>query len=63
MNAETAQVCECDFDRDFHRALNARRGDSGDRCRNDAADHMNGWPGGVISSPALCMGCLFGCAE
>lgn len=33
-----------------------------DGCPREAADHMNGWPGGVVASPALCMACLFGCA-
>ena len=50
--------CECDFDPAFHRAKNARTGHTGDRCQNAPADHGN-----VRSSPALCMGCLFGCAE
>lgn len=52
--------CECDFDPEFHRALNQRlgRGDNDSRCHNEAADHSP-----VVASPALCMGCLFGCAE
>jgi hypothetical protein len=51
--------CECDYDPDFHRALSARRGDPVDgSCHMQAAEHP-----GVVASPALCMGCLFGCAE
>lgn len=53
----TPAKCECDFDKDFHRALNARRGNPGGGCHNEPADH-----GSVVASPALCMGCLFGCA-
>lgn len=35
----------------------------GESCHREAADHMQGWPGGVVSSPQLCMACLFGCED
>lgn len=52
--------CECDA-RDAGAV--AYHGGREDGCHREAADHMNGWPGGVFASPALCMACLFGCAE
>ena len=53
-------MCECDA-RD--EGATVYHGGNPDGCPREAADHMNGWPGGVIASPALCMACLFGCAE
>jgi hypothetical protein len=51
--------CECDYDPDFHRQRNERLGKLDDPvCHNEPADH-----GDVQTSPALCMGCLYGCAE
>lgn len=43
----TPTKCECDHE--FHR---------GNDCANAPADH-----GSVVASPALCLPCLFGCAE
>lgn len=58
-SAEYAGRCECDFDPAFHRVVNARLGRYDDpTCHVPAADHSP-----VVASPALCMGCLFGCAS
>jgi hypothetical protein len=52
-------TCECDYTLEFHRERNERLGRNNDSsCHNEPADH-----GGVQTSPALCMGCLFECAE
>lgn len=51
--------CECDYDPEFHFFKNKRIGKWNDgKCHNPPADH-----GDVQTSPALCMSCLYGCAE
>jgi hypothetical protein len=51
--------CGCDWDPEFHRDLNKRRGkaDQGERCTNPvyAAEYMQ--QGGI------CLACIHGCAE
>jgi hypothetical protein len=57
---DVPRKCECDA-RDEGATI--YHGGNPDGCPREPADHMNGWPGGVIASPALCMACLFGCAS
>lgn len=57
-------ACECDARDDGATAYHKGNPDG---CPREAADHTNGWPGNgekvIVSSPALCLPCLFGCAE
>lgn len=52
-------ACTCDWDPEFHRDLNARRGhtDAGDRCTNTV--DPEGFTAG--QTPPICTPCVFGC--
>lgn len=51
--------CGCDWDPDFHRDLNARRGkaEAGAACTNVIDPEVYAQQGGV------CLACVFGCAS
>ncbi len=59
MSQIITRPCQCDFDPDYHRDLNVRRGKQreGARCTNVVSPHDMGWNG----SPRYCTACLFGC--